>query len=414
MEEPKLRFQREDGTSYPEWETLTLGDRFAFKNGINASREAFRTAGINCIGVSDIIKCLPILADNVIGTVAISDDEIEKNKVNYGDILFQRSSETQEDIGHASVYVDKKPSVYNGFVICGKPNELFYDPVFLHNSLQHSRVRKQTISLGAGAQHYNIGQESLAKINIVFPCLEEQKKIADFFSAIDGIIAQSEAEVQNLEQQKKIVVQKIFSQEVRFRREDGTEFPEWEETSFGNTCSGFEYGMNAAACSYDGMHKYIRITDIDDTSRRYLSENAVSPNGKMQDKYIVNINDILFARTGASVGKAYLYREGDGLLYYAGFLIRANVNDDNNAYFIFSQTLTSDYSNWVKLTSMRTGQQGINAQEYRSYKFYAPCLEEQKKIADFLSAYDEAIIYAKQELDKWKELKNGLLQQMFA
>lgn len=201
---------------------------------------------------------------------------------------------------------------------------------------------------------------------------------------------------------------------LRFKREDGTSYPEWKNTSFGETCSGFEYGMNTASCNFDGVHQYIRITDIDDTSRRYMSENAVSPKGKMQDKYIVNVNDILFARTGASVGKAYLYRECDGLLYYAGFLIRANVNKHNNAYFVFSQTLTSDYWNWVKLTSMRTGQQGINAQEYKEYKFFAPCFEEQQKIADFLSNVDEVISQSEAEVKNLEQQKKAVMQKIFS
>lgn len=201
---------------------------------------------------------------------------------------------------------------------------------------------------------------------------------------------------------------------LRFKREDGTDYPEWRGTSFGETCSGFEYGMNTAACDYDGANKYIRITDIDDTSRRYLSENAVSPKGNMQDKYIVNPNDILFARTGASVGKAYLYKDTDGLLYYAGFLIRANVNADANAYFVFSQTLTADYWNWVKLTSMRTGQQGINAQEYKGYKYNAPCLEEQQKIADFLSAVDEVIAQSEAEVQNLEQQKKAAMQKIFS
>lgn len=201
---------------------------------------------------------------------------------------------------------------------------------------------------------------------------------------------------------------------LRFKREDGTDYPEWRGTSFGETCSGFEYGMNTAACDYDGANKYIRITDIDDTSRRYLYENAVSPKGNMQDKYIVNPNDILFARTGASVGKAYLYKDTDGLLYYAGFLIRANVNADANAYFVFSQTLTADYWNWVKLTSMRTGQQGINAQEYKGYKYNAPCLEEQQKIADFLSTVDEVIAQSEAEVQNLEQQKKAAMQKIFS
>lgn len=110
---------------------------------------------------------------------------------------------------------------------------------------------------------------------------------------------------------------------------------EWEEKKLGEIISSFEYGMNSAAKEFDGENKYIRITDIDEKSNKYLEENKVSPEGELEDKYIVKDNDILFARTGASTGKTYLYDKKDGKLYFAGFLIRGNVNRDNNSKFIF-------------------------------------------------------------------------------
>lgn len=83
--------------------------------------------------------------------------------------------------------------------------------------------------------------------------------------------------------------------------------------------------MNAAAKNYDGVNKYIRITDIDEASSTYTDKDIVSPDGVLTDNYLVNNRDILLARTGASTGKSYLYKKSDGKLYYAGFLIRANV-----------------------------------------------------------------------------------------
>ena len=171
--------------------------------------------------------------------------------------------------------------------------------------------------------------------------------------------------------------------------------------------------MNTAAMKYDGVNKYIRITDIDDVSHRYLDDDIVSPSGDLNNKYLVNENDILFARTGASTGKSYLYRQEDGKLYFAGFLIRGHVKSDYNSFFIFTQTLTEQYEKWVKIMSIRSGQPGINATEYALFKFNCPCSEEQQKIADCLSAYDEAIQIKKDKLEIWKEIKKGLLQQMF-
>ena len=96
---------------------------------------------------------------------------------------------------------------------------------------------------------------------------------------------------------------------------------EWKMATFGDIAKGFDYGMNAAAKSFDGNNKYIRITDIDEVSSQYLYDDVVSPDGELEDRYLVKENDILLARTGASTGKSYLYRNSDGKLYFAGFLI---------------------------------------------------------------------------------------------
>ena len=133
---------------------------------------------------------------------------------------------------------------------------------------------------------------------------------------------------------------------------------EWKKTKFGDIATGFDYGMNAAAKNYDGVNKYIRITDIDEASSTYTDKDIVSPDGILTDNYLVNNRDILLARTGASTGKSYLYKQSDGKLYYAGFLIRANVTTQD-PYFVFSQLHTHRYWRWVSIMSARSGQPGI-------------------------------------------------------
>jgi len=171
--------------------------------------------------------------------------------------------------------------------------------------------------------------------------------------------------------------------------------------------------MNAAAGAFDGLNKYIRITDIDEESRCYIDENPVSPKGELDDKYLVLENDILFARTGASTGKTYLYKRSDGKLYFAGFLIRISVNCDNNSTFVYNATLTDRYNRWVRLTSMRSGQPGINSQEYSSYKTYYPLLPEQDKIASFLKKLDQRIEKQRQLVEALKSYKRGALSKLF-
>ena len=182
---------------------------------------------------------------------------------------------------------------------------------------------------------------------------------------------------------------------------------EWEKTKFGDIATGFDYGMNAAAKNYDGVNKYIRITDIDEASSTYTDKDIVSPDGVLTDNYLVNNRDILLARTGASTGKSYLYKKSDGKLYYAGFLIRANVTT-HDPYFVFSQLHTHRYWRWVSIMSARSGQPGINSQEYSSFPIYTTSIEEENKIAKLLSLLDERISTQSKIIDKLQSLIKGL------
>lgn len=201
---------------------------------------------------------------------------------------------------------------------------------------------------------------------------------------------------------------------LRFKTDDGSDFPEWEEKTLGELCAPLTYGMNAAATKFDGENRYIRITDIDDETHALLPNDIVSPSGELDDKYLVKKGDILLARTGASTGKSFLYHPKDGKLFYAGFLIKAHVLPSSDDYFIYSQTLTDRYWKWVKTASMRSGQPGINANEYASYSFAVPSFPEQRKIADFLSAVDAVIAAQQAEVDAWEQRKKGVMQKLFS
>lgn len=201
---------------------------------------------------------------------------------------------------------------------------------------------------------------------------------------------------------------------LRFKADDGADFSGWEEKTLGELCAPLTYGMNAAATKFDGENRYIRITDIDDETHALLPNDIVSPSGELDDKYLVKKGDILLARTGASTGKSFLYHPKDGKLFYAGFLIKAHVLPSSDDYFIYSQTLTDRYWKWVKTASMRSGQPGINANEYASYSFAVPSLPEQRKITDFLSAVDAVIAAQQAEVDAWEQRKKGVMQKLFS
>ena len=195
---------------------------------------------------------------------------------------------------------------------------------------------------------------------------------------------------------------------LRFKEFSG----EWEEKRLGDISSNIMYGLNSSATDFDGKNKYIRITDIDENSGLFKPNPLTSPSGELDDNFLVNKNDILFARTGASVGKTYHYNESDGKLYFAGFLIRFNI-EKADSKFVYYNTLRNEYLNWIKLTSMRTGQPGVNAEEYKSYKFNLPIFKEQEKIGNFLSGVDKKISITEEKLNLFKEYKKGVMQKIF-
>ena len=187
---------------------------------------------------------------------------------------------------------------------------------------------------------------------------------------------------------------------------------EWEKCKLGDIATGFDYGMNAPAKVFDGVNKYIRITDIDEASSTYNDSDIVSPDGTLTDTYLVNERDILLARTGASTGKSYLYKKTDGKLYFAGFLIRANV-PEHNPYFVFSQLHTHRYWKWVSIMSARSGQPGINSQEYSSFPIYTTSIQEERKISKLLSLLEERIATQSKLIEKLESLIKGISSRIF-
>ena len=184
---PHLRFPE----FTEEWEEHALAEYLDFKNGLNPDVKRIGR-GLPFISVMDILADGTINYDSIRGKVEATEREIENFSVEKGDILFQRSLETLEDVGRANVYMDNRTAVYGGFVIRGRKIG-DYNPLFFKYLLSTPLARKRTCRMGAGAQHFNIGQDGLSKISLCFPLMEEQNKIARLLSLIDErIVTQNE------------------------------------------------------------------------------------------------------------------------------------------------------------------------------------------------------------------------------
>lgn len=191
----------------------------------------------------------------------------------------------------------------------------------------------------------------------------------------------------------------------------------WNYKTLDEISNAIEYGINAPAKNFDGIHKYLRITDIDDTSRLFLTAKLSSPDVDFSEEnyenYKLQKNDLLFARTGASVGKTYLYRESDGEVYYAGFLIRARLHDSYDGNFVFQQTLTDKYKQFIDITSQRSGQPGVNGKEYGDWKIGIASYSEQSAIGTLFRTLDDLLSSYKDNLTNYQSLKATMLSKMF-
>ena len=201
-------------------------------------------------------------------------------------------------------------------------------PIFYaYNLLQHINYKPE-----GHARHWI---SIMQPIKVSLPCHIEQKRISEFLSLVCKRIEKHQMLIATLKKYKRGLLDKLL--------EDNKSDANWHIVRRQDVANGFDYGMNSAATTFDGVHKYIRITYIDDDSRQYLSDDIVSPSDTPEEKYRVCDNDILFARTGASVGKSYLYTLDDGELYFAGFLIRISVIKEYDSFFVYLNTLTSKY-----------------------------------------------------------------------
>ena len=191
---------------------------------------------------------------------------------------------------------------------------------------------------------------------------------------------------------------------------------EWEVKRLAELCQNTgDYGINAPAVPYrEDLPTYLRITDIDSWGK-FIKTDKASVDNPNSSQFILREGDIVFARTGATVGKTYLYDSKDRQLVFAGFLIRFTPNSNKAVpYYIKACTETASYWNWVRVISQRSGQPGINSVEYGAMKLAVPPMEEQRKIAEILGVWDEAIEKQSRLIEKLELRKRGLMQRLFA
>ena len=255
-----------------------------------------------------------------------------------------------------------------------------------------------------------INREDLSAFSIALPPQSEQRAIAAALSDVDALLSSLDALIAKKRDIKQAAMQQLLTGKTRLPGFGG----EWEVKRLGDCLlSNPDYGINAPAAAYsDNLPVYIRITDIDDDGR-FNPSPRVSVDSPYSGNYILQDGDVVFARTGASVGKSYRYRVQDGPLVFAGFLIRVRPNPKLlMPDFLAGSVTTKGYWNWVRLMSMRSGQPGINGNEYATLPLLLPPIEEQAAIAEVLSDMDAELAALEARRDKTRLLKQGMMQEL--
>ena len=397
---PPLRFPEFQS----DWEEMKLGELLSFKNGINATKEQYGQ-GYKFINVLDIINNDVITYDKIIGSVDISEKDFEKNEVKYGDILFQRSSETREEAGQANVYLDKnQTATFGGFVIRGR-KEGDYVPEFLNYLLKTRNARKEITSKSGGSTRYNVGQETLKDVAITSTSLPEQEKIASFLTAVDKRIALLTKKKEQLEQYKKGVMQQLFSQQIRFTQANGTPFPDWE---YPRAKDVFKSHSNK---NHDGDLPILSASQ--ELGMVLRDENGIqiqSSEKSVKSYKVVEVGDFVISLRSFQGGLEY--SELHGICSPAYTILKPTRKIDNHFYRQYFKK--EDFIERLSKTvvGIRDGKQ-ISYDAFGGLKIPYPSLPEQQKIASFLSGIDARIATVTQQITQTQTWKQGLLQGMF-
>ena len=359
------------------WTLIPIKKLLRFQNGINADSTKYGK-GIKYISVSDILNNQYITYDCIKGLIDIDEKTFNKFIVEYGDILFQRSSETFEDIGRANVYLDKEHSAtFGGFVIRGKKIS-DYNPIFFRYLLCTHNARKQTVRMGAGAQHYNIGQEGLEKICLYFPCLQEQQKISDFLSTIDNKIAVQNKIISKYETLIKGLCDKVFRHNKSIRLSDLVK------------CRTSTLQESNIAKYRDGEYKVFGASGVIATI----------------DKYQFKESGILVLKDGSNAGKVQF---ASGKYSVIGTSVVLIPNDVNDAKFLYFALLAVDFDKY----KVGSGIPHIYFKDYSNEQIYYPEATLREKINKTLSCYETKVETEKEMLSALQKQKTFLLQSMF-
>jgi type I restriction enzyme S subunit len=403
---PRLRFKKFDG----DWIAVTLESLAEVERGKFSVRP--RNDPRYFGGEMPFIQTGDVTGSDVYlkgYTQTLNDDGIRVSKVFPADTILITIA---ANIGDTTI--TQYPVACPDSVVAIQPKQDKVNTIFLKNviDLQKDNLDSQATQ---NAQK-NINLQVLKPLKLIVPSKEEQNKIASFLSAVDEKISQLTQKLELLSQYKQGMMQKLFSQQIRFKADDGSEFGEWETKlikDIADVKGGKRLPKGYSLINENTGHPYITVSDmnrsysIDSTNIRYVPLEVVDT----IKRYTITDKDIFISVAGTLgiIGKIPTEFNGANLTENADKLTNLKCHQEFLIYLLDSGYL----SELIESTATTSAQPKLALYAIEQLEIQIPCLEEQTKIANFLSAIDQKIEVVAQQIKQAKTWKKGLLQQMF-
>ena len=338
-------------------------------------------------------------------------DVMKRGFVQKGDVLFT----TEAPMGNvAQIYNEHIALAQRVIKFRGIPLKL--KNTFLKYNLMSFRFQNLLKKKAIGTTVLGIQGKILHKLPIIYPQLKEQEKIADFLSIVDKKVENLENTITSLENQKKGLLQQIFSQKLRFKDKNGNNYPNWEKKKLGDISditklAGFEfteyvtYQNHGNIIALRGLN--IKNNKLDLSDVKYIDNSDFNKLSRSK----LYINDLLFTYVG-TIGEVALINQNNKY-YLAPNVCRIRPHECINAMYLLCLFNSNIIRKEINIYLTKSSQPALSMENIRKFKILVPCLEEQTKIANFLSAFDRKLENQKAQLEHWQQIKKGLLQQMF-
>ena len=410
MTAPKLRFKEFDGY----WSDSKLGQLIGISSASRVFKEQWQTSGVPFFRTSDVVSIFKNKKNEKVYIPLELFEELSKKsgKIQKGDLLVTGGG----TIGIPYLVENNEPLYFKDADLLWLKSSGIVEGSFLYNFFISPKFREylKSISHTGTISHFTIEQAKVTPFQ--YPSKEEQTKIASFLSAVDEKISQLTQKHALLIQYKQGMMQKLFSQQIRFKADDGSEFGDWEEKLL-SEIGFFKNGLNKDKESFGFGFPFINLMDV--FGKKVVKTEKlglVDANQKDLDNYDLKKGDVLFIRSSVKsegVGQTALVIDDLPNTVYSGFLIRFRDSYGLDLGFKKYCFMNNDFRLKLLAKSTTSANTNINQESLSALSIKIPCLAEQTKIANFLSAIDHKIEVVAQQIEQTKVWKKGLLQQMF-